>query len=248
MSITVSDEQLRAHLEDVSVPTLLLSCVHVARDAAERDRLLDGPVRPGGSFLNEIQGFLTPDDLATLRATAYDVLRDWRDRGCPEPEPLDAPTVKRMMDWIIGAPVPDEYVAMMLEELGLDSPDPRAARVPAARDVPEGFSAVVIGCGMSGILAAIRLGQAGIPYTVVEKNAGAGGTWFENTYPGARVDVGNHFYCYSFEPSDHWTEYFAQQPEILAYFEGVMEKHDIARHVRFGTEVVGAEWDDASQT
>ena len=245
MSITVSDEQLRAHLEDVSVPTLLLSCVHVARDAAERDHLLDGPVRPGGSFLNEIQGFLAPEDLATLRATAYDVLRDWRDRGCPEPEPLDAATVKRMMDWIIGAEVPDEYVAMMLEELGLDSPDPRAV---AAHDVPEGFSAVVIGCGMSGILAAIRLGQAGIPYTVVEKNPGAGGTWFDNTYPGARVDVGNHFYCYSFEPSDHWTEYFAQQPEILAYFEGVMEKHDIARHVRWSTEVVGAEWDDASQT
>jgi len=243
--ITATDAELRAHLEDVSVPTLILSCVHLARDETQRSRLLDGPVRPGGAMLNEIQGFLSPEDQATLRATAYDVVRDWRERGCPQPEPLDAATVKRMMDWIIGAPVPDEYVPMMLEELALDGTDAKAT--PAPRAVPDGFSAVVVGCGMSGILAAIRLGQAGIPYTVVEKNSGAGGTWFENTYPGARVDVGNHFYCYSFEPSDHWTEYFARQPEILAYFEGVMEKYDVARHVRWSTEVLGSAWDEATQ-
>ena len=57
------------------------------------------------------------------------------------------------------------------------------------------------------------------------RTPGVGGTWWENTYPGARVDVGNHFYCYSFEPTDHWTEYFAQQPELQAYFEDVMHRH-----------------------
>ena len=54
---------------------------------------------------------------------------------------------------------------------------------------------------MSGLLAGIRLQEAGIPFTIVEKNAGVGGTWWENPYPGARVDVGNHFYCYCFEPT-----------------------------------------------
>ncbi len=86
---------------------------------------------------------------------------------------------------------------------------------------------VVIGCGQSGLLAGIRLQEAGIPFTIIEKNPDVGGTWFENSYPGCRVDVGNHFYCYSFEPSDHWTEYFAQQPEIQSYFTGVMRP---ARH------------------
>ena len=100
---------------------------------------------------------------------------------------------------------------------------------------------VVIGCGESGLLAGIRLKEAGIPFTIVEKNAGVGGTWWENSYPGARVDVGNHFYCYSFEPSDHWTEFFAQQPELQAYFEGVMRKHGIDTHVRWETEVAGAD-------
>ena len=86
---------------------------------------------------------------------------------------------------------------------------------------------VVIGCGEAGLLAGIRLQEAGLPFTIVEKNAGPGGTWYENRYPGARVDVGSHFYCYSFEPADHWTEYFSQQPELQEYFERVMEHHDL---------------------
>ena len=106
----------------------------------------------------------------------------------------------------------------------------------------------MIGCGESGLLAGIRLKEAGIPFTIVEKNAGVGGTWYQNTYPGARVDVGNHFYCYSFEPTDHWTHFFAEQPELHAYFQGVMEKYDIAPHVRWETEVTEASWNDADAT
>ena len=76
---------------------------------------------------------------------------------------------------------------------------------------------IVIGCGESGLLAGIRLKEAGIPFTIVEKNAGVGGKWWQNTYPGARVDVGNHFYCYSFEPTDQWTHFFAEQRELHGY-------------------------------
>ena len=107
---------------------------------------------------------------------------------------------------------------------------------------------MVIGCGESGLLAGIRLKEAGIPFTIVEKNAGVGGTWWQNTYPGARVDVGNHFYCYSFEPTDQWTHFFAEQPELQAYFQRVMDNHDIGRHVRWETEVTEAGWDDATAT
>ena len=106
----------------------------------------------------------------------------------------------------------------------------------------------MIGCGESGLLAGIRLKEAGIPFTIIEKNAGVGGTWYQNTYPGARVDVGNHFYCYSFEPTDQWTHFFAEQPELQAYFERVMDKHGIGRHVRWETEVTEASWDDATAT
>ncbi|MDO9496541.1 MAG: NAD(P)/FAD-dependent oxidoreductase [Nocardioides sp.] len=238
LPFTDSDDAIRAALADVSIPTLLVSCVHMSGNAS----LLDGPVRPQGAMLNELQGYLSDEDKAAARQLAFEIITDYRDRGCPEPEPASPALVKQMMDFLVGTPVADEYVPMMLEELGLDGLDLR--KDPGPREVPDDFSVVVIGCGMSGLLAAIRLQQAGIPYTVVEKNAGVGGTWFENTYPGARVDVGNHFYCYSFEPSDHWTEYFAQQPEIVAYFEGVMHKHGIEEHVRWNTEVTAATWDE----
>jgi 4-hydroxyacetophenone monooxygenase len=73
LPITATDAGIRAHPEDVSVPTLILSCVHVARDETQRNRLHDGSVRPGGAMLNEIQALLSPEDQATLRATAYDL-------------------------------------------------------------------------------------------------------------------------------------------------------------------------------
>ncbi|OWY61555.1 4-hydroxyacetophenone monooxygenase, partial [cyanobacterium TDX16] len=205
-------------------------------------------LKPAGLFLNEVQGYMTDEDKAEARALALDVIRAYRDRGCPEPEPVSRELLKEMMEWLVVEPVPDEYVPMLLEEMELDGRDAR--QVPAPEDVAarDAFPVVVIGCGESGLLAGIRLKEAGIPFTIVEKNAGVGGTWWENSYPGARVDVGNHFYCYSFEPSDHWTEYFAQQPELQAYFQGVMEKHGIEPHVRFETEVLGATWDEASAT
>ena len=119
----------------------------------------------------------------------------------------------------------------------------RSRSAPTPKRAPT-FPVVVIGCGQSGLLAGIRLQEAGIPFTIIEKNPDVGGTWFENSYPGCRVDVGNHFYCYSFEPSDQWTEYFAQQPEIQSYFADVMHRHGIDRHIRWKTEVVSATWRD----
>ncbi len=100
---------------------------------------------------------------------------------------------------------------------------------------------------MSGVLAAYRLQEAGIPFVVIEKNASVGGTWFENRYPGVRVDVGNHLYSYSFEPAHHWTQFFSQQPELQQYFEGVMHHHQLEQHFRFNTEVTGAVFDEEQQ-
>jgi 4-hydroxyacetophenone monooxygenase len=244
---TSSDAEIAAALEDVSIPALMLACVHMTADDAARRAILDGPIRPAGIFLNEVQGYMSEEDKAAARTMALDVIRDYRDRGCPEPEPVDASLLKAMMDWLVASEVPEEYVPMMLEEMELDGRDSRDTALrsdPAARVE---FPVIVIGCGQSGLLAAIRLQQAGLPYTVIEKNPGVGGTWWENTYPGARVDVGNHFYCYSFEPSDHWSEFFAQQPELQAYFEAVMERHGVTDHVRFDTEVTSAVWTVTAQ-
>ncbi len=240
-AFTTPDEQIAEALLDVSIPTLMLSLVHMSGDA----ELIRGALKPAGLFLNEVQGYMSEEDKAAVRKIALEVIADYRDRGCPEPEPISAELLHEMMNWLVCEPVPDEYVPMLLEEMELDGRDARL--VPPAGEA-DGFPVVVIGCGESGLLAGIRLKEAGIPFTIVEKNAGVGGTWYQNTYPGARVDVPNHFYCYSFEPTDEWTHFFAEQPELQAYFERVMDKHDIRRHVLWETEVTEASWDDDTAT
>jgi len=223
-------------LLDVSIPTLMLSLVHMSGDAG----LIRGELKPAGLFLNEVQGYMSEADKAAVRKIALEVIADYRDRGCQEPEPIGPELLQEMMQWLVCEPVPAEYVPMLLEEMELDGTDSRAVLGTPA----DNFPVVVIGCGESGLLAGIRLKEAGIPFTIVEKNEGVGGTWWQNSYPGARVDVGNHFYCYSFEPTDQWTHFFAEQPELQAYFQTVMDKYDIGRHVLWETEVTEASWDD----
>jgi 4-hydroxyacetophenone monooxygenase len=238
---TTSDEEIAEALLDVSIPTLMLSLVHMSGDPS----LIRGELRPAGLFLNEVQGYMSEEDKAAVRKIALEVICGYRDRGCQEPAPIGQELLHEMMQWLVCEPVPPEYVPMLLEEMELDGKDSRAVKGTHA-DVGGPFPVVVIGCGESGLLAGIRLKEAGIPFTIVEKNAGVGGTWWQNTYPGARVDVGNHFYCYSFEPTDQWTHFFAEQPELQAYFQTAMDRYDIGRHVRWETEVTEASWDDGT--
>jgi 4-hydroxyacetophenone monooxygenase len=239
---TTGDDAVAEALLDVSIPTLMMSLVHMSGDPG----LVRGRLKPAGLFLNEVQGYMTEEDKAEVRLLALGIIADYRDRGCPEPEPLAPGLIHEMMQWLVCEEVPPQNVPMLMEEMELDGEDARLTDPVTDRGDPDDFPVVVIGCGESGLLAGIRLKEAGVPFTIVEKNAGVGGTWWENTYPGARVDVGNHFYCYSFEPSDHWTEFFARQPELQRYFESVMTTYGIESHVRWETEVVAATWDGPS--
>ena len=244
--ITDDDAAIAAALEDVSIPTLLVSLVHLTGDAS----ILRGALRPAGIYLNEVQGFMAPEDQAAARKLALEAIIAYRDGGCVLPPPPSLEVVREMMAFLVAGEVPEEYVPMMLEELELDGTDARDVtwvdELPA--EAKAGHHVVVIGAGMSGLLAGIRLARAGIAFTIIEKNPAVGGTWYENRYPGCRVDVGNHFYCYSFAPDDQWTEFFAQQPELQAYFERCMVEYGIAEHIRFSTEVVAARWDEEHAT
>ncbi|CAM8627540.1 TrkA Predicted flavoprotein involved in K+ transport [Acidimicrobiia bacterium] len=238
------DDAIRAALEDVSIPTLLLSCVHMSGNLA----VIRGALKPHGLVINEVQGFMSPDEQTASRDVAFEIIRNFRDGGCILPPAPSTADIKEMMDWLCCEEVPAEYLPMLDEELVLDGVDKRRVAMKSSPTDRADFPVLVIGAGESGVLAGIRLQESGIPFTVIEKNAGVGGTWFENSYPGARVDVGNHFYCYSFEPSDHWTEYYAQQPELRKYFDDVVVRHRIESNIRFGTEVTGAVWNNDAGT
>ena len=198
-------------------------------------------------MLNEYQGYMPDEMLAEARRRALPAIAAYRDGGAPPPPPSPE-LVHEMMNFLACAEVADEHFPLFLEDLHLDGSD--AGAVTWGDEIPDDVrddpQVIVIGCGEAGLLAGIRLAQAGLPFTIVEKNAGPGGTWCENRYPGARVDVGSHFYCYSFEPADHWTEYFCQHPELREYFESVLDKHDLDAHCRFETEVTAATFDEGT--
>jgi cation diffusion facilitator CzcD-associated flavoprotein CzcO len=101
----------------------------------------------------------------------------------------------------------------------------------------------ILGAGMSGILSAIQLQQAGLgDYTIYEKADRLGGTWRENTYPGIACDVPSHLYSYSFEPNAEWSHRYSPGDEIEAYFERVARKYGVEKNMRLGDEVTRCEW------
>lgn len=105
---------------------------------------------------------------------------------------------------------------------------------------------VIIGAGVSGIGLYIRLRQY-VPtaqLTIFEKNAGLGGTWFENRYPGVACDIPSHVYQYTFEPNTQWSKFFSPGGEILEYVKGVADKYQVTPKVQYNSTVVAAEWDE----
>jgi cation diffusion facilitator CzcD-associated flavoprotein CzcO len=114
---------------------------------------------------------------------------------------------------------------------------------------PRNPSVVIIGAGMTGILMAIKLREAGITdVTILEKAEKLGGTWRENTYPGVACDVPAHMYTYSFAPNPDWSHRFAPGNEIQGYFEQVARRYDITDRVRYSEAVtqchyVDGHWD-----
>ncbi|MBS1836342.1 MAG: NAD(P)/FAD-dependent oxidoreductase [Actinobacteria bacterium] len=107
----------------------------------------------------------------------------------------------------------------------------------------------ILGAGAAGLCMGIRLRDAGIDtFTIYEKSDGVGGTWRDNTYPDAACDVPSHLYSFSFASKRDWTRKFARQPEILEYFESLVDRFDLARHLRLGVEITEAHHDDADGT
>ena len=116
----------------------------------------------------------------------------------------------------------------------------------AAREVRDGahFDVLIVGAGISGIGAAwhLQTQAPGKTYRIVETQAGFGGTWRTHTYPGVRSDSDLHTFGYRFKA---WRgPPIATAQEILAYMGEVIDENDIARHIRYRTRVLTADWSE----
>jgi 4-hydroxyacetophenone monooxygenase len=244
--ITESDAKIKAAIDEAHLPSLIAALVHVTGDAS----LVQGDIKPIYDFFGDGQGGLTPEQIASTKSRALEALKKYRDSGSKLPRQPARDTVRKMMNFVAGAEIPERYVPFLDEELALDGVDPKA--VHGLDEIPQSqkkdFRVLVIGAGMSGLLAAIRLKQAGIAYTVVDKNKDVGGTWMVNTYPGCRVDNPNHLYSYSFEPNHDWPQHFSTQPILYGYFRRVADKYGLRSAIRFETEVVESIYDEGRGT
>jgi cation diffusion facilitator CzcD-associated flavoprotein CzcO len=111
----------------------------------------------------------------------------------------------------------------------------------------DGNRVLVVGSGFAGLAMGIRLKQAGFDdFTILERSGEVGGTWLDNSYPGAGCDVESHLYSFSFEPNAKWTRAFAPQKEILDYLVRCADKYDVRRHIRFHAGVQRARFDETA--
>src|SRR5437667_9207917 len=102
----------------------------------------------------------------------------------------------------------------------------------------------IIGSGLAGLATAMQLQKAGMhSFTIFEKSDRVGGTWRDNSYPGAACDVPSHLYSLSFEPKTDWSRVFPPQSEILSYIEQCVHDHDLRSHIRFNAEIESARFD-----
>jgi cation diffusion facilitator CzcD-associated flavoprotein CzcO len=111
------------------------------------------------------------------------------------------------------------------------------------------YDAILVGAGFGGIGAAIQLRRLGYDdFVILERENDLGGTWHVNRYPGLAVDIPSTTYSYWFEPNPNWSRLFAPGAELKRYADGVADKYDLRKHMRFNTIVQGARWDEETQT
>lgn len=235
------DETLRRELAGAELPALLMTVAHLTGDASV---LRDDLRAPGWLF--QPQGGLTAVQQEEARRIALAALARWRAEG-RAPEPPAPQLLRAITTWAMGSDTGD-LLDLLAEEIALPEDDPKAPDWTLEELSPGAdFGVAVIGAGFSGLLAAHRLAQAGVPVTVYEKNEDVGGTWFENTYPGCRTDVASHLYNYSFAPSADWPDHFCRSETVLEYLREFAKESGVAERVRFGTEVRELRWDDAER-
>ncbi len=233
-----SDEQLRAALAQAHIPALMAALMHINGNCKHFSK-----VRPHFVMFAEEEDGLTEQERNSARELAFHALKKYRDGGCVEPARPDAEDIVAAMNYITGTDMAPQELPFLREELNLFGEDGRRVHIDAAVITP-GYRVLIIGTGMSGILAAIRLQQEGIPFLMLEKNPEMTGTWYENTYPGCQVDSANHLYSYMLEPNHQWSGHYSGSAELKDYFNRIVDKYRLRQHVRLNTRVERASFNE----
>jgi 4-hydroxyacetophenone monooxygenase len=252
----VSDDEdlLSAAIDECNPGALLLSMVHVTGDlglveefeamlaTAKAEASTESNTHYASSTAVALPYGAYPDVVArAVRARACEVLTT---QSTPQLTELDESLFRRLASLCSATEVTDEFVPLLMEQAGF-----RLAQrvVPVTKKPTPDADVIVIGAGMVGINAAVKLQDAGFTFRVFEARDEIGGTWSRNTYPGAAVDTPSHYYSYSFELNPDWSRYYPSGPEYLKYMKRVVDTYDLSRHIQLSTSVDGARWVEEDQ-
>lgn len=228
--------ELRNALLAANVPTLLMVYVHLTHDESMIDRFKDYLQTPFSWPPIEIPAELVEQ----LRDSLLQVLT--APDAVHRNDPSDA-LMHRMMCVNVCETIGDEHVPVLYEQCGFKRPAPRSGQ-PGRKAPPSGFKVLIVGAGLTGLVAGIKLSEAGYDYVTIEKNTEIGGTWWENRYPGVGVDTPSHFYSYSFEIYPDWQHYYPHGGDMLKYLQRVADKYRLREKIRFETTVLKMIYDE----
>ncbi len=232
----MSDEnEIGRLIREADVPCLMMAYVHATGDLELMER-----------FRPHVRGIYEEAWVQYPPALLHEVERHLASGSHAPGFDPDAEQLRRMIGVLAVEEVGDEFMPMLMEQMGFEEPVIRN-EVPGRTAPREGFEVLVIGAGLGGMCAAIKLQQAGYDWEIVEKNPEIGGTWYENVYPGVAVDTPSHFYSYSFDRNTAWSKRRPHGPEIQDYFLRLADKYGLREHTTFETKVVRCAFDEASR-
>jgi 4-hydroxyacetophenone monooxygenase len=238
-----SDNEIRNAVKSAHQPTLRGLLYFLTGD----EELGDIEMSRGPGFLTSNGVYITrSQDLTMLEEKGTALLKAYRDgaQSPPDPVAIAKERLLRAIGLMVGMEVPPAEYEYWFEEMAFD-PWARELKWPDKPvDKVSDFKVVVIGAGLGGINAAIQLKRAGFDFVVFERNAGVGGTWYENSYPGARVDLASRMYSHLFGINYPWTHMFATSAENSGYANWCVDKFGVRDKIRFKTEVLALHWDE----
>lgn len=227
---------VRAALIGADPRAMLMSLVHLTHDA---DALaeFEAVCEPGAGGCELV---------AALTARLAEVLVG--DAAVVE-KPLPDDLFRAMVSAFAREEVDTRFLPVLRDQCGFDALEAAAYEAPPrdAAPRPTGLHVAVIGAGLTGIAAAVRLNEAGHTYRIYERNSDVGGVWLVNRYPGVGVDTPSHFYSYSFAINPDWPAFYSSGPIVLDYLRKCADAYGVREHIAFETQVVACDWDEAAR-
>lgn len=241
-----SDEFIRQSVEQADLPSLMVTLAMLTGDTSLIGPDVKPPVTPMRVEIAP-QGGMSKDMQEKARRLATAALIAFRDSGQHGDVTPSEALLTQCMQYLLPNDI-DELRPLLAHEMGFtkDPGAPDWTRESVAPGVK--FRVAVIGAGVSGIAAGYRLQQTQLDFTLYEKNEDVGGVWWENRYPGCRLDTPNFAYSLSFAQKQDWPQQFSRQPEIQSYLATVASASGLRRHIRFGTEVDAMRYNEERAT